>query len=264
MRPSGWLVVGALVSACGQRAPDPPGLGRSQAGTATSGGAANTTSGGGGGASTSGGGGQGAAAGGGGAIGGPPWLPIGWLEPSVEDYARARAELVEASCCARYCCDDADDPQYQACLRADYLEMVPLIPWLACASRAVRTDAALETWLAWYTEDGRRRAAACSAERCTEGQCDSTSTSTGEPPKLSLPDCPKLHQNFCPDGTTQFLACSGSQECADGYDERNCDRSAVAYLCGGGDRVSWLALCDGQLDCLDGSDELNCSSIDKP
>jgi len=178
-------------------------------------------------------------------------VPLGVFGELVDRFILARVSAVQSWCCNEVCCDDPDDLPI-ACLEAQYLNLVPNAGWLACASRLAATDAEVSTYLSMHAAcyescAARNWTLECQgiepADSCN--QCESAAEPT------ALTDC-------IVNCTFNGRVCNGTEECASGSDELNCDPGARSYQCASGENVPWLSLCDGTAACPDASDEQVC------
>jgi hypothetical protein len=210
---------------------------------------------------------------GGGAAGGaglpPPPAPLGVFGEVVDRLIVARARAIQAMCCSALCCDDPENLVAPiACLGEEYPIFVPPAGWLACASRLGATDPLVSDFLSMQ--------AGC-FEQCAgpfwELECGSTGNDPcicgSESAPAALAGCQASHSfteclsgPFVDGSIVIGRICNGSEDCADGFDERNCDPAVRSFRCASGENVPWLSLCDGTAACSDASDEFACSSAD--
>jgi hypothetical protein len=134
------------------------------------------------------------------------------------------------------------------CMRAELHNFAPSLEWLACASRAPDVAPVLHAIGAQFFE------CATEQQRCN---CSIVVCDVMIP---DMPGCPTWQSQICPSGGIFYYRCDGAGACSDGYDQRNCDRSAPAYECADGEFVAWTAVCDGTPDCVDAIDEFTCEA----
>lgn len=173
----------------------------------------------------------------------PAWLPTGAFGEAAQHVVDATTEYVFWLCVANRLPIDE-------CARAELHNFAPSLEWLACASRGPDADVGLEKLATQFF--------ACAAEQ-RQCECDIVLCDVTIP---DLPGCPDYQSHLCPSGETFAYRCAGdgSLQCTDGYDERNCDRSAPRYDCGDGEFIAWTAVCDGLGDCANDVDEFRCGS----
>jgi hypothetical protein len=175
----------------------------------------------------------------------PPWLPTGAFGEPAQHVVEAATEYVFWLCVANAL-------PVEACTHAELHNFAPSLEWLACASRAPGSDPLLEELASKFF--------ACATEQrqcgCDLVVCDVTI------PKF--PGCPSWQSHACPSGEIFAYRCDepGSVDCADGYNQRNCDPTAPRYDCGDGGHVAWTAVCDGTADCANDVDEFRCGPPD--
>jgi hypothetical protein len=183
---------------------------------------------------------------------GPAWIPTGVFGPAVDDFLEATTEYLEAQCREGLCLGpDGDEEILQDCVEAELHNFAPSLEWVACASR---TGAEFEHVMTVLAAENRACAAMVEPGSCSLTLCPPSSVDR------SFDGCPEWHpySTACPTGTATFGLCNGRSDCPDGYDERNCERQAPAYICADRMTVDWHAICDGTDDCSDGIDEFRC------
>jgi hypothetical protein len=190
-----------------------------------------------------------------------PWAPRGVFGDAIDEFVRARTSYAQAICCAAYCCDDPTNlDAATSCLAAEYTNFVPTAGWLACASRLALQDAGVTAWLlqeagCWNQCATPNWLAVCPMNSIVFCECNS-------PEPTVLAACQSRGHVFeCPGDTSDpyaFRRCDGIDDCADAFDEKNCDPTAPSFRCAWGELVPWLSLCDGMPACSDGTDEHGC------
>jgi hypothetical protein len=171
----------------------------------------------------------------------PPWLPTGAFGEPAQHLVDATTEYVFWLCVA-------NNLPVDACTLTELNHFAPSLEWLACASRGPDADLRLEDLAAqFFACATEQRECACSIALCNVMIPD-------------VPGCPSYQSRLCPTGETLGRRCytEESAVCSDGYDQRNCDRSAARYDCGDGGFIAWTAVCDGSGDCASDVDEFRC------
>jgi len=184
-----------------------------------------------------------------GAAAGPAWLPTGALGPNADLLIAAVTAYTTEVCRAGLCALGATDPSdIESCVQAEFYTFAPSVQWLACAVRVTDGGAPLAPIASGFE--------GCAA---AQGECEVAPCSELDIP--TFPECPtwRVSPPICPTGETYYILCDGETNCADGYDERNCDPTAGEYECGSGETVAWSAVCDGEALCADEEDEFGCT-----
>ncbi|HEY3496508.1 MAG TPA: LDL receptor domain-containing protein, partial [Polyangiaceae bacterium] len=176
---------------------------------------------------------------------GPGWIPTGEFGAAADELIAAARDLCEALCISGLC-DELTPETLERCVQAELQNFAPSVQWIACT---VHTggDHDLDELASYYRAWAREtRSSDCHLVL--------------PPPAPELGECAvrSAYRIPCPGTESTLNFCDGEAQCADGYDERNCDPAAEAYACGGGEQVEWDALCDGESDCPDGDDEHAC------
>jgi hypothetical protein len=170
--------------------------------------------------------------------------------PSVDWAIGAIRDYLEAICRSGLCLGPDDDEILQGCIEAEFHNFAPSPEWLACASRS---EGAFESYLRDLTQY-YGSCAQTNNDQCLVMVCQ------GSPPSYTFEGCPPWNEYpfTCRNGVDPFIRCNDERDCADGYDELNCEPEAESYTCSDGAGIDWHALCDGTEDCADGIDEFRC------
>jgi hypothetical protein len=170
----------------------------------------------------------------------PPWLPTGAFGDAAQRLVEATTEYTFWLCAA-------NGLSLAECTRAELHNFAPSLEWLACASRS-GSDAALDDLASNFF--------ACATEMrqcgCQIVVCDFVIP--------AIEGCPSYQSHACPSGETFAYRCDeyGTNDCSDGYDQRNCDPTAARYDCGDSGFIDWTDVCDGSPDCANEVDEFRC------